>query len=101
MGYFEFSIQAVFMTVTTRRLLETLVPNIFSLELLRRVNVPTIVYSASLLLTNKIFICGGEDFKLYKYNYETGTEIGKIYQLFFFRFSVFSTLHFLLANGLN
>ena len=39
--------------------------------------MPTIVYSASLLLTNKIFICGGEDFKLYKYNYETGTEIGK------------------------
>jgi hypothetical protein len=35
------------------------------------------VYSASLLLSNKIFICGGEDFKLYKYNFETGTEIGK------------------------
>ena len=51
----------------------------FSLELLRRVNVPTIVYSASLLLTNKIFICGGEDFKLYKYNYETGTEIGEAF----------------------
>jgi hypothetical protein len=83
MGYFKFLIQTVFMTVGyTRRLLETVVPNIFSLELLRRVNVPTIVYSASLLLTNKIFICGGEDFKLYKYNYETGTEIGKIYQLF-------------------
>ena len=26
---------------------------------------------------NSIFVCGGEDLKLYKYNYETGTEIGK------------------------
>ena len=25
----------------------------------------------------KIFVCGGDDFKLYKYNYETGVEIGK------------------------
>jgi serine-threonine kinase receptor-associated protein len=41
------------------------------------VNVPSQVYSASLLLESKIFVCGGEDFKLYKYNYETGTEIGK------------------------
>jgi serine-threonine kinase receptor-associated protein len=45
--------------------------------LIRKVSVPTVVYSASLLLSNKIFICGGEDFKLYKYNFETGTEIGK------------------------
>jgi len=46
-----------------------------NLELIRTVNVPTQVYSASLLLESKIFVCGGEDFKLYKYNYETGTEI--------------------------
>ena len=25
----------------------------------------------------KIFVCGGEDLKLYKYDYETGIEIGE------------------------
>ena len=28
---------------------------------------------------NSIFVCGGEDLKLYKYNYETGTEIGNLF----------------------
>ncbi len=54
---------------------------IFSLDLIRKVSVPSVVYTASLLLSNKIFICGGEDFKLYKYNFETGTEIGEAFKL--------------------
>lgn len=49
--------------------------NANNLDLIRKVSVPSVVYTASLLLSNKIFICGGEDFKLYKYNFETGTEI--------------------------
>jgi len=44
-------------------------------EKTKEVSVPTTVYSASLLKENKIFVCGGEDLKLYKYNYETGIEI--------------------------
>jgi len=44
-------------------------------EKTKEVNVPCTVYSASLLKENKIFVCGGEDLKLYKYNYETGEEI--------------------------
>lgn len=42
---------------------------------IREVEVPCPVYSASLLPEKNIFVCGGEDFKLYKYNYETGNEI--------------------------
>lgn len=37
--------------------------------------IPTTVFSASLIKDNSIFVCGGDDLKLYKYNYETGTEI--------------------------
>jgi len=47
----------------------------FTLEKTKEVKVPTLVYSASLLKENKIFVCGGEDLKLYKYNYDTGEEI--------------------------
>lgn len=42
---------------------------------IREVEVPCPVYSASLLLEKNIFVCGGEDFKLYKYNFETGAQI--------------------------
>ena len=54
--------------------------NFFSsprLEKMKEVKIPCAVYSASLLKENKIFVCGGEDLKLYKYNYETGEEIGE------------------------
>lgn len=44
-------------------------------EKIREVEIPCIVYSASLLLDKKIFVCGGEDFKLYKFNSETGAPI--------------------------
>ena len=40
-------------------------------------SIPSPVYSASLIKDNSIFVCGGEDLKLYKYNYELGIEIGK------------------------
>lgn len=49
--------------------------NSFTLEKTKEVKVPCAVYSASLLKENKIFVCGGEDLKLYKYNYDTGEEI--------------------------
>lgn len=44
-------------------------------EKLKEVSIPSPVYSASLIKDNSIFVCGGEDLKLYKYNYELGIEI--------------------------
>merc|ERR1712226_338873 len=53
-----------------------------SLVKMKEVKIPCAVYSASLLKENKIFVCGGEDLKLYKYNYETGEEIESFKGLF-------------------
>lgn len=44
--------------------------------------VPTQVNSASLHPDCTIFVCGGEDFKMYKFDYNTGAEIGKIFYNF-------------------
>jgi serine-threonine kinase receptor-associated protein len=41
--------------------------------------VPTQVNSASLHPDKTIFVCGGEDLKMYKFDYTTGTEIGKVH----------------------
>ncbi len=38
-------------------------------------DVPCPVYSASLLKEKSVFVCGGEDLKLYKFDFETGREI--------------------------
>lgn len=46
-----------------------------TLERQREVSIPCPVYSASLHQNKEIFVCGGEDLKLYKYDYETGIEI--------------------------
>lgn len=45
------------------------------LEKLKEVAVPSPVYTASLNNQKDIFVCGGEDLKLYKYDYQTGIEI--------------------------
>ncbi|XP_058790190.1 serine-threonine kinase receptor-associated protein [Phymastichus coffea] len=42
---------------------------------IREITVPTQVNSASLHPDNSIFVCGGEDFKMYKFDYITGNEI--------------------------
>lgn len=46
-----------------------------TLDKKKEVAVPCPVYSATLHKDNKVFICGGEDVKLYKFDYETGIEI--------------------------
>lgn len=48
-----------------------------TLELIKEHQVPTQVHSASLLLNSErsIFVCGGEDLKMYKFDYTTGAEI--------------------------
>lgn len=40
--------------------------------------MPTQIHSASVKPDRSIFVCGGEDFKLYKYDFETGIELGKL-----------------------
>lgn len=40
-------------------------------------NVPTEVYSASISPNKDTFVCGGEDFVIYKYDIQTQTQIGK------------------------
>lgn len=46
-------------------------------EKVKEFKVPNQVNSASLLPDKSVFVCGGEDFKMYKFEYETGTELGK------------------------
>lgn len=52
-----------------------------TLSKLKEITVPTIVASASLHPEKNVFVCGGEDFKMYKYDYITGNEIGELINL--------------------
>ena len=47
------------------------------MEKLKEFEAPTQVNSSSLNIPQKVFVCGGEDFKMYKYDYETGEELGE------------------------
>ena len=53
---------------------------------LKECTVPTQVNSASLHPNNEIFVCAGEDLKVYKFDFTTGVEIGMF---------LLSFLHFL------
>lgn len=46
-----------------------------TLDKIKEVSIPCPTYTASLLLDQEIFVCGGEDLKLYKFDYATGIEI--------------------------
>ncbi|CAI9717639.1 serine-threonine kinase receptor-associated protein [Octopus vulgaris] len=46
-----------------------------SFEKIKEFEAPTQLYSASLHHQKDVFVCGGEDFKMYKYDYESGAEI--------------------------
>lgn len=48
-----------------------------TLKKLKEITVPTRLSAASLHPDKLIFVCGGEDFKMYKYDYITGNEIGE------------------------
>ena len=50
-----------------------------SFELIKEIEIPSQVNSASLHPEKQVFVCGGEDFKMYKFDYGTGVEIGKLY----------------------
>lgn len=49
---------------------------IYSLSKVNEVTVPTLVNTASLHRDKTMFVCGGEDLKMYKFDYNTGKEIG-------------------------
>lgn len=46
-----------------------------SLPKINEVTVPTPVSSASLHPDSSVFVCGGDDFKMYKFDYQTGQEL--------------------------
>lgn len=46
-----------------------------SMSKIREIPIPTQVNSASLHPDKSMFVCGGEDFKMYKFDYTTGVEI--------------------------
>jgi len=49
--------------------------NLDNLTQMKEFEVPTQVHSASMKPDGSMFVCGGEDFKIYKYGYETGEEL--------------------------
>lgn len=48
-----------------------------SLSKVKEISMPTLIASASLHPDKHTFVAGGEDFKMYKYDYLTGNEIGE------------------------
>lgn len=48
-----------------------------SLELIKTVEAPAPINSASLHPEKDFFVAGGEDFKLYKFDYSTKEELGE------------------------
>lgn len=53
----------------------------FSLSCIQEMKIPTKVFSASLHPNKSVFVCGGEDLIMYKYDYLSGIELGIIYFL--------------------
>lgn len=50
-----------------------------TLAKIREFPLPTTVNSASLHPDKTIFVAGGDDLKVYKFDYTTGTEIGEFF----------------------
>ena len=51
--------------------------DIDKLEKIKEFNNPATILSATLHPEQPVFVCGGDDFKMYKYDFDNGTEIGK------------------------
>lgn len=51
--------------------------HLLSLELIKTVEAPAPINSASLHPDKDFFVAGGEDFKLYKFDYSTKEELGE------------------------
>lgn len=46
------------------------------LEKVKSYNIPSVISAVSISPDKNLFVCGSENFTLYKYSIETGTEIG-------------------------
>ena len=53
-----------------------------SLSKLQSFEMPSEMNTATFHPTAREFVCGGLDFRIYKYNFETGVELGKFIELF-------------------
>ena len=56
-----------------------------SLDPIKSFEAPATINSASLHPEKEFVVAGGEDFKLYKYDYNSGEELGKLSFFFFIR----------------
>ena len=54
-----------------------------SLDPIKSFEAPATINSASLHPEKEFLVAGGEDFKLYKYDYNSGEELGKLSFFFF------------------
>ena len=57
-----------------------------SLDPIKSFEAPATINSASLHPEKEFVVAGGEDFKLYKYDYNSGEELGKLSFFFLLRF---------------
>jgi len=48
------------------------------LDRVKEFEISNQINSASLHPDQQVFVCGGEDFKMYKYDFNTGAELGNI-----------------------
>lgn len=58
--------------------------NVATMERMKEFEMATQILSASIHPDSHVFICGGEDFKMYKCDFYTGAELGKLLSLPFF-----------------
>lgn len=53
--------------------------DIDSMSMIKEFKIPTQVLSSTLHPDKSVFVCGGEDFKMYKYDFHDGNEIGSLF----------------------
>ena len=58
---------------------------LFRMEPIKSFEAPTPIFSASLHPSKSCFVAGGDDFKLYKFDYEDGKELGKLIHVLHFQ----------------
>lgn len=46
------------------------------MEKIKEFDIPSPIFTGSLHPDKSVFVCGGDDFKMYKFDYGTGMEIG-------------------------
>lgn len=65
-----------------------------SMNLIKEFKIPTQVLSSTLHPDKSVFVCGGEDFKMYKYDFNNGNELGfPLFYKIFISFSINNELN--------